>query len=59
MTENRKTLIEYRLTQARDLFQVAIKMILKATTPNPSLSRRGAYSPPPILGGARGGKVSA
>src|ERR1035437_3620532 len=36
---------------------VRLVSLLKSTTPNPSLTRRGALNPPPILGGARGGKV--
>ncbi|HIJ87806.1 MAG TPA: hypothetical protein HPP97_09015 [Desulfuromonadales bacterium] len=35
----------------------SIVMVEKAPPPTPSLSRRGLNSPPPVLGGVRGGKV--
>jgi hypothetical protein len=34
------------------------KLLTEETTPNPLLERKeGAFSPPPVLGGAGGGKV--
>jgi len=48
---------EFCLCRGCEKFRVANSMILN-DHPNSFLSRRGISSPPPILGGDRGGKIS-